>query len=82
MSWRPYLGEYLNVLGIQPAVGRNFSAEEDRPHGPEAAILSDNLWRTLFDADSAIVGRVILLKGAPYTVVGVLPPNWLPLPCC
>ncbi len=66
---------YLEVLGIQPAMGRNFSAEEDRPHGPQAAILSDSLWRSLFGADRNIVGRAILLKGAPYTVIGVLPPG-------
>lgn len=66
---------YLDVLGIQPAIGRDFSAVEDRPHGPQAAILSDSLWRSLFGADRSIVGRAILLKGAPYTVIGVLPPD-------
>jgi predicted permease len=66
---------YLDVLGIQPAIGRNLSAVEDRPHGPQAAILSDSLWRSLFGADRSIVGRAILLKGAPYTVIGVLPPD-------
>ena len=66
---------YLDVLGIQPAIGRNFSAVEDRPHGPQAAIVSDSLWRSMFGADRSIVGRAILLKGAPYTVIGVLPPD-------
>jgi predicted permease len=66
---------YLDVLGIQPAMGRNFSADEDRPHGPQAVILSNGLWRSLFGADRGILGRAILLKGTPYTVVGVLPPN-------
>jgi predicted permease len=66
---------YLDVLGIQPAIGRNLSVVEDRPHGPQAAILSDSLWRSLFGADRSIVGRAILLKGAPYTVIGVLPPD-------
>jgi hypothetical protein len=47
---------YLDVLGIQPAIGRNFSAVEDRPHGPQVAILSDSLWRSLFGADRSIVG--------------------------
>lgn len=64
---------YLDVLGIQPAMGRNFSEDEDRPHGSQAAILSDSLWRSLFGADRNIVGRAILLKGVPYTVIGVLP---------
>ena len=65
--------QYLDVLGIRPAIGRNFTAEEDRPHGPTAAILSDSLWRSVFGADRGIVGRTILLKGATYTVIGVLP---------
>jgi predicted permease len=64
---------YLDVLAIQPAMGRNFSEDEDRPHGPYSAILSYNLWRNLFGADRRILGQAILLKGAPYTVIGVLP---------
>lgn len=66
---------YFDALSIQPAMGRNFSADEDRPHGPQAVILSDSLWRSLFGADPGILGRAILLKGTPYTVVGVLPPD-------
>jgi macrolide transport system ATP-binding/permease protein len=64
---------YLDVLAIQPAMGRNFSEDEDRPHGPKAAILSYSLWSNLFGADRSILGQEILLKGAPYTVIGVLP---------
>jgi predicted permease len=66
---------YFDVLDIQTAMGRTFSADEDRPKGPAAAILSDSLWRNLFGADRSILGRAILLKGAPYTVIGVLPPD-------
>lgn len=63
---------YFDVLDIHPLIGRTFSEDEDRPHGPKAAILSYNLWRNLFAADTGIVGETILLKGEPYTVVGVL----------
>ncbi len=66
---------YFDVLAIQPALGRNFSADEDRPHGPKTAILSYSLWRNLFGADRSILGQAILLKGEPYTVIGVLPRN-------
>lgn len=66
---------YFDVLDIQPAVGRNFSAEEDRPHGPKSAIISADLWRSLFGADRGILGHSILLKGSTYTLIGVLPPN-------
>jgi len=64
---------YLDVLGLQPILGRNFSDDEDRPHGPKAAILSYNLWRNVFGADPGILGQPILLRSEPYTVVGVLP---------
>jgi macrolide transport system ATP-binding/permease protein len=64
---------YLDVLALQPMIGRNFSAEEDRPHGPRAAILSYSLWRNLFNSNRSILGQPILLKGEPYTVIGVLP---------
>jgi hypothetical protein len=61
---------YLDVLGIHPAAGRNFTETEDLPHGPKSAILSYGLWRTTFGADRKLLGQSILLKGEPYTVVG------------
>jgi len=64
---------YLDVLAVQPVIGRSFSEDEDRPHGPKAAILSYSLWRNTFSSNPYILGHGILLKGEPYTVVGVLP---------
>ncbi|HEX5426291.1 MAG TPA: ABC transporter permease [Candidatus Acidoferrales bacterium] len=64
---------YLDVLGVQPLIGRNFSQQEDRPGGPPAAILSFNLWRAVFGGDAGILGKSIDLKGQPYMVIGVLP---------
>src|SRR5579863_4925214 len=64
---------YLDVLDIPLLLGRNFSHDEDLPHGPNAAILSYSLWRNSFGGDRSIVGRPILLKGESYTVIGVLP---------
>jgi predicted permease len=64
---------YLDVLAVQPMMGRNFSEDEDRPHGPKAAILSYSLWRNTFSSNPNILGQAILLKGEPYTVIGVLP---------
>jgi len=68
---------YLDVLGLQSMLGRNFSENEDRPHGPKVAILSFNLWRNDFNQDPAIIGQTILLRSEPYTVVGVLPEDAL-----
>jgi predicted permease len=64
---------YFEVLALPPIIGRGFSLDEDRPHGPQAAVLSYHLWRNLFDSDPAVFGRAILLRSEPYTVVGVLP---------
>ncbi len=66
---------YFDVLAIHPMDGRNFTEDEDRPHGPRAAVLSYGLWRTAFDGKRDVVGQAILLKGEPYTIVGVLPDN-------
>ena len=63
---------YLDVLGVHPIVGRGFSEDEDRPHGPKAVILSYSLWRNVFDEDRSLIGQTIHLKGESYTVVGVL----------
>jgi predicted permease len=64
---------YFDVLGIHPALGRNFTEDEDRANGSKAVILSYALWRNIFHADSHLIGQAIQLKGEAYTVVGVLP---------
>jgi macrolide transport system ATP-binding/permease protein len=66
---------YFDVLGLRPLLGRNFSADEDRPGGPRSAILGYTLWHTAFNSDPTILGTQIQLKGEPYTVIGVLPQN-------
>ncbi len=64
---------YFDVLSLHPILGRTFSDDEDRPHGPKTAILSYTLWRTAFGADPQVIGQAALLKGEPYTIIGVLP---------
>ncbi|MGB7845980.1 MAG: permease prefix domain 1-containing protein, partial [Candidatus Acidiferrum sp.] len=64
---------FLTVLGIQPALGRTFLPEEDRPGGPLVVLLADSLWRRKFSADPGIVGKSIELDGQAFNVVGVLP---------
>ena len=67
-------GAYFAALGVAPAIGRAFSAEDDRVRGPRVVILSDSVWRRRFNADAAIVGREIRLDDSPYTVIGVMGP--------
>ncbi len=64
---------YLDVLGIHPLIGRSFTEQDDLPHGPKLAILSYPLWKNTFGAQPGILGQSILLKGEPYSVIGVLP---------
>lgn len=63
----------LDVLGIEPQLGRNFAPEEDQPGGPTVSMLTDRVWRDVFGADDAIIGRVLTIDDLPYEVVGVLP---------
>jgi putative ABC transport system permease protein len=69
-----FSAEYFDVIGAKPQLGRTFLPEEDRPGGPNVALLSDKLWRRRYGADPAIVGKPINLGHTPYTVVGVMPP--------
>ena len=65
--------EYFRVLGVAPALGRDFLADDDRPQGPRVVILGDRLWRRRFAADPSIIGRDITLSDTQYTVIGVMP---------
>ena len=67
--------DYFKVLGIQPFLGRSFTPEEDRPNGSNAVIFSHALWQSIFQANPQAIGKAVMLKGEPYTLVGVLPPN-------
>src|SRR5262249_37610838 len=61
------------LLGVTPLLGRGFSAEEDEVGKNRVVALSEGLWRKHFGADPNIIGRVVKLDEAPYTVVGVMP---------
>jgi len=66
-------GTYFRVLGVTPALGRDFQAEDDEFHGPNVVIISDPLWKRSFNADSAIVGRQVTFDSKQFTVIGVMP---------
>src|SRR5438477_3294734 len=68
--------DYFRVLGVAPALGRAFLADEDQPNGPSAIILGDGLWRRRFGGDAGVIGRIISLDGRPTMVVGVMPPGF------
>ena len=63
----------LPTLGLQPALGRNFSSAEDRPGGEPVVLVGYALWQQRFNGDPGILGQAITLDGRPYTIIGVLP---------
>jgi putative ABC transport system permease protein len=67
--------DLLPVLGVEPALGRGFTAEEDRPGGPAVVLIGHALWQEWFAGDPTIVGRTIRVDSLPHEVVGVLPPG-------
>lgn len=64
------------LLGIPPALGRTFRADEDREGAGRVAVLSHAIWQRRFGGDPAILGRTLKLDGELYTVVGVMPPRF------
>jgi putative ABC transport system permease protein len=88
------IGDFFNVLGVEPALGRKFLPEENDAGKNRIVILSHALWQRRFGGDGKIIGQQITIGGNPHTIVGVMPagfqdpiPNaskpvqmWLPLP--
>jgi predicted permease len=68
-------GGFFQTLGLPPRLGRLFDDNDARPESRNVAVLSDRCWRGTFGGDPHIVGRIVQLGSAPYTIVGVLPPE-------
>jgi len=67
---------FFRVLGVVPAVGRDFVESEDQPSATRVAIITDAAWHSRFGGRPDIVGQTISLSGDPTTIVGVLPPSF------
>ena len=70
--------EYFRVLGVRPALGRDFTTEEEANGGANVVMLSDGFWRAHFGADPNVSGRTLSIDGRAHTVVGVMPPAFDP----
>src|SRR5579872_647340 len=68
--------EFFHLFGAPVALGRTFSAEEDRPRGGRVVVLSDGLWKRRFGADPAILGKTMTLGGEVYSIIGVIGPSF------
>lgn len=67
---------FFNILGVQPARGRGFSASDELPFGEKVFLVSDVLWRSVFGADPRAISNNYLLDGERYTLIGVMPPEF------
>lgn len=65
--------DFFPLLGIQPELGRTFTAAEDRPGNDDVVILDHGFWQRRFAGDTNIIGRVLRLDGESVTVIGVMP---------
>jgi predicted permease len=68
--------DLFGVLGVSPLIGRDFSPANDAPAAPGSVLLSHAYWQTRFGGDTSIVGQALTLNDAPYTVLGVMPPDF------
>ncbi|MCA1817261.1 MAG: ABC transporter permease [Acidobacteria bacterium] len=70
---------FFTALGVQPALGRNFTAQEDAPGGARTVLLTYGVWQRRFGANPSVVGQQLTLNNEGYTVIGVLPQSfeWL-----
>jgi len=67
----------FSVLGVQPARGRSFVADEQMTGKSNVVILSDAVWRTMLQGDPDAIGKRVRLNDKPYTVVGIMPPRFV-----
>jgi predicted permease len=74
VSGNAVTGNYFDLLGVRPQLGRLIRAEDDRgPNSAPYVVLSDQLWRTAFNADPRVVGTTVRLNKDPFTIIGVAP---------
>src|SRR5947199_2326519 len=80
--------DFFKILGVAPIMGRDFTAEDDKPGAEKVAILGHEVWKRDFGGDPNIVGQSVRINGKAATVIGVMPPNfkfpvaeqlWVPL---
>jgi hypothetical protein len=71
--------DFFPTLGVSPAIGRGFTADDDRPGAEATVILSSAFWKRRYSSDPSIVGKKIWLNANPYAVIGVMPSSFGPL---
>src|ERR1700730_9837694 len=68
--------DFFKIIGVSPVLGRDFTAEDNKPGAEKVTILGDEIWRRDFGADPNIVGQSVRINGKAATIIGVMPPNF------
>ncbi len=80
--------DFFRIEGVKPILGRDFTADDNKPGAEKVTILGNEIWKRDFEGDSHVIGQAIRINGKAATVVGVMPPNfkfpqneelWVPL---
>ena len=76
-----YTGAYITedlfkIIGVSPVMGRDFTAEDNKPGAEKVAILGDEIWRRDFNGDANIIGQSVRINGKAATIIGVMPANF------
>ena len=73
----PVSASLFSLLGTPPALGRDFTENDDQAGAERVVMLSDDVWKNRYNSDPSIVGRSISINGFPHTVIGVMPPKFM-----
>jgi putative ABC transport system permease protein len=80
MSGAMVTADFFRVLGVAPALGRDFEPGDDDPAKPHFAILSYGAWQRRFGGEREVIGRTMLINGGPYTIIGIMPSSFAGFP--
>jgi len=80
--------DFFTMLGVEPLLGRTIAPNEQGPNGEKVLVISHGLWQRRFGGDKAVLGQKVALDDEPYTIIGVMPPQfrfdegqaWFPFP--
>src|SRR2546430_104973 len=71
LAGRMVASDFFSVLGVQPLIGRTFTAQDDGPGAARTVVISHSLWRRRFNSDPRAIGSSVTLTSEPYTIIGV-----------
>ena len=68
--------DFFKITGVSPIIGRDFTADDNKPGAERVVILGHEIWKRDFNGDPNVVGQNVRVNGKPATIIGVMPPNF------